>query len=208
MPMHDLGAPAYRKFDVEAWMPGLGRYGEISSASNCTDYQARRLNIRYRPAGGDAERGGKKAPLRFVHTLNATACAVPRMLIAILETHQQARGGVCARSRRLGAPAAAALRSPGRGGLAPAGGRHGDRAGAAASVSGRDGRHSAAVEVDAQGLGSQRGGERPVGSTFGSNRAPYYRLCVTCASYVRPLSCAVQCRSAVIDDGGGRLQLS
>merc|ERR1711924_277708 len=44
----DLGAPAYRKFDVEAWMPGLGRYGEISSASNCTDYQARRLNIRYK----------------------------------------------------------------------------------------------------------------------------------------------------------------
>jgi seryl-tRNA synthetase len=46
MPSSDLGAPAYRKFDVEAWMPGLGRYGEISSASNCTDYQARRLNIR------------------------------------------------------------------------------------------------------------------------------------------------------------------
>lgn len=47
MPTGDLGAPAYRKFDVEAWMPGLQRYGEISSASNCTDYQARRLNIRY-----------------------------------------------------------------------------------------------------------------------------------------------------------------
>jgi hypothetical protein len=46
MPTGDLGAPAYRKFDVEAWMPGLQRYGEISSASNCTDYQARRLNIR------------------------------------------------------------------------------------------------------------------------------------------------------------------
>lgn len=48
MPTLDLGAPAYRKFDVEAWMPGMGRYGEISSASNCTDYQSRRLNIRYR----------------------------------------------------------------------------------------------------------------------------------------------------------------
>ena len=48
MPSADLGAPAYRKFDVEAWMPGLKRYGEISSASNCTDYQSRRLNIRYR----------------------------------------------------------------------------------------------------------------------------------------------------------------
>jgi seryl-tRNA synthetase len=50
MPTEDLGAPAYRKFDVECWMPGMQRYGEISSASNCTDYQARRLNIRYRPA--------------------------------------------------------------------------------------------------------------------------------------------------------------
>lgn len=48
MPTGDLGAPAYRKLDIEAWMPGLGRYGEISSASNCTDYQSRRLNIRYR----------------------------------------------------------------------------------------------------------------------------------------------------------------
>lgn len=47
MPSGDLGAPAYRKFDVEAWMPGLKRYGEISSASNCTDYQSRRLNIRW-----------------------------------------------------------------------------------------------------------------------------------------------------------------
>ena len=119
MPTHDLGAPAYRKFDVEAWMPGLNRYGEISSASNCTDYQARRLNIRYRPSadgkeeaagakegakeaakeGGKGGKGAaagasKKAPLRFVHTLNATACAVPRMLIAILETHQQADGSV------------------------------------------------------------------------------------------------------------------
>ena len=51
MPSGDLGAPAYRKFDVEAWMPGLKRYGEISSASNCTDYQSRRLNIRYRWVG-------------------------------------------------------------------------------------------------------------------------------------------------------------
>jgi seryl-tRNA synthetase len=52
MPTHDLGAPAYRKYDIEAWMPGLNRYGEISSASNCTDYQSRRLNIRYRCAKG------------------------------------------------------------------------------------------------------------------------------------------------------------
>lgn len=111
----DLGAPAYRKFDVEAWMPGLNRYGEISSASNCTDYQARRLNIRYRPAGEEATptdgadgaaAGGKKKgkagagakssdkKTEFVHTLNATACAVPRMIVAILENFQQADGSV------------------------------------------------------------------------------------------------------------------
>lgn len=58
MPTMDLGAPAYRKFDVEAWMPGMGRYGEISSASNCTDYQSRRLNIRYRCGRGQARCAG------------------------------------------------------------------------------------------------------------------------------------------------------
>lgn len=105
MPSGDLGAPAYRKFDVEAWMPGLQRYGEISSASNCTDYQARRLNIRYRPAppGGDAsqaptspKRGGAGGggKTEFVHTLNATACAVPRMIVAILENFQREDGSV------------------------------------------------------------------------------------------------------------------
>lgn len=104
MPTEDLGAPAYRKYDVEAWMPGLGRYGEISSASNCTDYQARRLNIRYRPsvAAGSSEQQtakpkagkGGQAPTRFVHTLNATAVAVPRMIVAILETFQQEDGSV------------------------------------------------------------------------------------------------------------------
>jgi seryl-tRNA synthetase len=106
MPTGDLGAPAYRKFDVEAWMPGLGRFGEISSASNCTDYQARRLNLRYRPSGGEGEKekeksGGKKkgggdkgAPTAFVHTLNATAVAVPRMIVAILEGNQQKDGSV------------------------------------------------------------------------------------------------------------------
>lgn len=85
MPTQDLGAPAQRKFDIEAWMPGRGEYGEISSASNCTDYQARRLNIRYKEATGDN---------RFVHTLNATACAVPRMIVAILENNIQADGSV------------------------------------------------------------------------------------------------------------------
>jgi seryl-tRNA synthetase len=85
MPTHDLGAPAQRKFDIEAWMPGRGSFGEISSASNCTDYQARRLNIRYREGQGDN---------RFVHTLNATACAVPRMIVSILENNVQADGSV------------------------------------------------------------------------------------------------------------------
>ncbi|GAQ88289.1 serine--tRNA ligase, chloroplast or mitochondrial [Klebsormidium nitens] len=102
MPSEDLGAPAYRKYDVEAWMPGLDKYGEISSASNCTDYQARRLNIRYRPAvNEDSAQAGKKGkgatkqpPLEFVHTLNATACAVPRMIICILENFQQEDGSV------------------------------------------------------------------------------------------------------------------
>lgn len=108
MPSGDLGAPAYRKYDVEAWMPGLQRYGEISSASNCTDYQARRLNIRYRVAAKGGEKGGegveetpkkkakkaKGSPTAFCHTLNATACAVPRMIVAIMENFQQADGSV------------------------------------------------------------------------------------------------------------------
>ncbi len=69
----DLGGPAYRKFDLEAWMPGRGEggeYGEVTSTSDCTDYQARRLNIRYKPAG---QKG-----TRFVHTLNGTAIALSR----------------------------------------------------------------------------------------------------------------------------------
>jgi len=82
----DLGAPAYRKFDLEAWMPGRGGWGEVTSTSNCTDFQARRLDIRYRPADG-----GKP---RFVHTLNGTAVAVSRALVALLENHQNADGSV------------------------------------------------------------------------------------------------------------------
>ncbi|KAH7847418.1 hypothetical protein Vadar_025846 [Vaccinium darrowii] len=93
----DLGAPAYRKFDVEAWMPGLGRFGEISSASNCTDYQSRRLGIRYRPEAASTiptKGKGNLAPPQFVHTLNATACAVPRMIVCLLENYQQEDGSV------------------------------------------------------------------------------------------------------------------
>ncbi|KHN08952.1 Serine--tRNA ligase, partial [Glycine soja] len=94
-----LGAAAYHKFDVEAWMPGLERFGEISSASNCTDYQSRRLGIRYCPASEAQATSAKKskgnlAPPQFVHTLNATACAVPRMIICLLENHQQEDGSV------------------------------------------------------------------------------------------------------------------
>ncbi|XP_020202128.1 serine--tRNA ligase, chloroplastic/mitochondrial isoform X3 [Cajanus cajan] len=98
MASEDLGAPAYRKFDVEAWMPGLERFGEISSASNCRDYQSRRLGIRYRPSEAQVTSGkkskGNLAPPQFVHTLNATACAVPRMIICLLENYQQEDGSV------------------------------------------------------------------------------------------------------------------
>jgi seryl-tRNA synthetase len=82
----DLGGPAYRKFDLEAWMPGRGEFGEVTSTSNCTDYQARRLNVRYRIAG---EKG-----THFVHTLNGTAVAVSRALIAIMENYQQSDGSI------------------------------------------------------------------------------------------------------------------
>jgi seryl-tRNA synthetase len=82
----DLGGPAYRKFDLEAWMPGRGEWGEVTSTSNCTDYQARRLNVRYKVKG---EKG-----THFVYTLNGTAIAVSRAMIAVLENHQQADGSV------------------------------------------------------------------------------------------------------------------
>ena len=85
----DLGGPAYRKFDLEAWMPGRGtsgEYGEVTSTSNCTDYQARRLNIRYKKKG---EKG-----THFVHTLNGTAIACSRALIAVIENCQQADGSI------------------------------------------------------------------------------------------------------------------
>lgn len=95
MASEDLGAPAYRKYDVEAWMPGLGRYGEISSASNCTDYQSRRLGIRYRPEASNTKKGKNNvASMQFVHTLNATACAVPRMIVCVLENYQQEDGSI------------------------------------------------------------------------------------------------------------------
>jgi len=82
----DLGAPAYRKYDIEAWMPGRGRWGEVTSTSNCTDYQSRRLNIRFK----DIETGKN----RFVHMLNGTAIAVSRTLIALIENGQQKDGSI------------------------------------------------------------------------------------------------------------------
>lgn len=78
----DLGASAAKKYDIEAWMPSQGRYREITSCSNTTDYQSRRLRIRFRSESGN----------RLVHTLNGTAVAVGRILIALLENHQQADG--------------------------------------------------------------------------------------------------------------------
>ncbi|CAO3574361.1 unnamed protein product [Mortierella alpina] len=120
MPTEELGASAYKKYDIEAWMPGRNGWGEISSTSNCTDYQSRRLNIRYR-TNKIASRAlpnskGTSAPAsisnddlnfhhqspssnsttttEFVHTLNGTAVAVPRLIVALLETNQQQDGSV------------------------------------------------------------------------------------------------------------------
>jgi seryl-tRNA synthetase len=83
----DLGAPAYRKWDLEAWMPGRngGEWGEVTSTSNCTDYQARRLNVRYKDDDGKN---------KFVHMLNGTAIACSRGIIAVLENCQRADGSV------------------------------------------------------------------------------------------------------------------
>eukprot|EP01134_Creolimax_fragrantissima_P003608 CFRG3608T1 len=95
MPTAELGASAYRKYDVEAYMPGRAissdilddlAYGEVTSASNCTDFQSRRLGIRYK--------AHQSAPTMFAHTLNGTACAVPRVMIALLETHQNEDGTI------------------------------------------------------------------------------------------------------------------
>ena len=81
----DLGAPAYKKFDIEYWSPPEKTYHELMSCSNVTDYQARRLNIRYRD---------DKGKTNFVHTLNGTAAASSRICIALIENHQQADGKV------------------------------------------------------------------------------------------------------------------
>ncbi len=86
----DLGLSAQRKFDCEAWIPTQGRYRELTSTSNCTDFQSRRLDIRGRFPARDGDGGG----VRPVATLNGTLVAIPRTIVAILETHQQADGSV------------------------------------------------------------------------------------------------------------------
>jgi seryl-tRNA synthetase len=83
--VNDLGASAAKKYDIEAWLPGQARYRELTSCSNTTDYQARRLDIRYRPDGGRPE---------HVHTLNGTAVTSSRTTIALLENGQQDDGSV------------------------------------------------------------------------------------------------------------------
>jgi seryl-tRNA synthetase len=83
----DIGTVAAKKYDVEAWMPAQNAYRELISCSNCTDYQARRLNIKYREKEGEPPKG-------FVHTLNSTALATGRTMVAILENYQQEDGSV------------------------------------------------------------------------------------------------------------------
>ena len=80
----DLGGPAAKKYDIEAWMPGQNAYREVTSTSNCTDFQSRRLNIRVKDESGN----------RILHTLNGTAIAVGRCLIAIMEQYQTAEGEI------------------------------------------------------------------------------------------------------------------
>ena len=81
----DLGNSAAKKYDLEAWLPGQERFRELTSCSNTTDFQARRLDVRYRP--GDSG-------VQHVHTLNGTAVAVGRTIIAIVENHQQDDGTI------------------------------------------------------------------------------------------------------------------
>ena len=82
----DMSAGKYRAFDIEAWMPGLDRYGETGSASNFLDWQSRRLNVKYT----DPKTGERK----YVYMLNNTALPSPRIFISILENYQQADGSV------------------------------------------------------------------------------------------------------------------
>jgi len=82
----DMGFAARKTYDIEVWLPGQQRYREISSCSQCGDFQARRMDARYRPKQGKGT--------RYVHTLNGSALAVGRTLVAILENYQQADGSI------------------------------------------------------------------------------------------------------------------
>ncbi len=82
----DMGFASAKSFDLEMWAPGCGEWLEVSSCSNCTDFQARRSNIRFRPAGGGRP--------QYVHTLNGSGLALPRVLIAIMETYQKEDGTI------------------------------------------------------------------------------------------------------------------
>jgi seryl-tRNA synthetase len=82
----DLGFQAAKKYDLEVWAPAVEEWLEVSSISNCTDFQARRANLRYRPEPG--------AKPRFVHTLNGSGLALPRVMIAVIENYQQADGSI------------------------------------------------------------------------------------------------------------------
>jgi len=82
----ELGFGSSKSYDIEVWAPGCGEWLEVSSCSNCTDFQARRTNIRYRPT--------PEARPQFVHTLNGSGLALPRIMIAILENYQQPDGSI------------------------------------------------------------------------------------------------------------------
>jgi seryl-tRNA synthetase len=82
----DMGFSARKTYDLEVWLPGQNAYREISSCSNCGDFQARRMGARYRPADGKGT--------RFVHTLNGSGVAVGRCLVAVLENYQEADGSI------------------------------------------------------------------------------------------------------------------
>jgi seryl-tRNA synthetase len=82
----DMGFTARKTYDLEVWLPGQGAYREISSCSNCGEFQARRMKARFRPAEGKGN--------RFVHTLNGSGLAVGRTLVAVLETYQQGNGSI------------------------------------------------------------------------------------------------------------------
>ena len=88
----DIGFSAALCYDLEVWLPGQEKFREISSCSNCGDFQARRMGLRYRPAALDAK--GKKQKPRFCHTINGSGLAVGRTLVAVLENYQQPDGSV------------------------------------------------------------------------------------------------------------------